>query len=271
MAEAYAAFTGSIPENYDRHLGPVIFVPYAEDLARRVASELKTGSLLEIACGTGILTERLDAALPAGVRITATDLNEPMLAYARKRLGERSRVAWRQADAMALPFGSERFDAVACQFGLMFVPDKAKAVREARRVLVPGGRLALNVWVSLDDHRFGRIAHEKINSFFSFNPPTFYQIPFGFHDPETIRGLLAAEGFEEIALERLSLEGRADSARSFATGLVHGNPTAAAIRDAGLDSEKIVDGVAAELAGQFGDGPMRAPMNALVVTARAAD
>jgi ubiquinone/menaquinone biosynthesis C-methylase UbiE len=271
MTDSNVAFTGSIPENYDRHLGPVIFAPYAEDLARRVASGLKAGSLLEIACGTGILTERLDQTLGSDVRITATDLNEPMIAYARKRLGDRPRIHWKQADAMALPFGSGRFEALACQFGLMFVPDKTRAIREARRVLTPGGRLALNVWCSLDDNPFGRIAHEKINSFFLFNPPTFYQIPFGFHDPETIQGLLAAEGFQDIELERVTLEARAESAHSFATGLVHGNPTATAIHDAGLEPAKIVDGVAAELAREFGEEPLRAPMNALVVTARAAD
>src|SRR5262245_40396331 len=132
-------FSGSIPEFYDEHLGPVIFAPYAEDLAKRVARRVKSGRLLEIACGTGVLTRRLDAALKKAVEIVATDLNADMVARARSKAPASKRIEWRTADAASLPFPDGSFDAVVCQFGLMFVPDKAAAFREARRVLREGG------------------------------------------------------------------------------------------------------------------------------------
>jgi ubiquinone/menaquinone biosynthesis C-methylase UbiE len=155
----HAVFAGTIPEHYDSGLGPVIFVPYADDLCARIAERVRSGRLLEIACGTGLLTSRLDAALPRAVEVTATDLNEGMLDYARSRVPPSDRLVWQVADAAALPFSAESFDALACQFGLMFVPDKATAFREARRVLRPHGLFFFNVWSRLDENAFARLAH----------------------------------------------------------------------------------------------------------------
>ena len=130
MAEDNARFEGSIPELYDRHLGPVIFVPYAEDLARRFA--VNEGPVLEIACGTGILTERLPSRLSSTVRLVATDLNAPMIDYARARLGASQPIEWQTADAASLPLPAASFAAIACQFGLMFVADKEAPFRGSR-------------------------------------------------------------------------------------------------------------------------------------------
>src|SRR5689334_15329638 len=136
MSDQHAAFVGSIPENYDLYLGPCLFEPYANDIARRITVP-ERGSLLEIACGTGIVTRRLRNQLPKSVRITSTDLNEAMLSYAAAKFGPDDSVEWRQADATALPFADSSFEAVVCQFGLMFFPDKLAALREVRRVLAP--------------------------------------------------------------------------------------------------------------------------------------
>ena len=144
MSEANARFLGTIPELYDRHLGPVIFEPYALDLSRRVAAAAPA-SVLEVACGTGILTQQLRAHLPPTAQLVATDLNQPMIDYARAKPGTAIPIHWRPADAAALPFPAASFGAVACQFGLMFVPDKEAAFREARRVLAQGGLFAFNV------------------------------------------------------------------------------------------------------------------------------
>ena len=108
-----------------------------------------SGELLETACGTGILTRALAARLPEAVAITATDLNEPMLDFARLQPSG-GRVAWRQADAQALPFSDGTFDAVVCQFGVMFFPDKQRAYREVFRLLKPGGRFLFSVWDRLE-------------------------------------------------------------------------------------------------------------------------
>ena len=263
-------FDGSIPDAYDRHLGPVIFAPYAEDLARRIAAARLTAPVLEIACGTGILTRRLLAALPSAIRVVATDLNEAMVEAARTTLGRNPRVSLDQADAADLPFEAGSFGAVACQFGMMFVPDKAAAVREARRVLTPNGLFAFNVWGALADNSFARIAHETIGGFFKSDPPLFYQIPFGWHDQRVIRNILVENGFTNVHFDRLALTVESPSARDFAVGLVEGNPVSNAIREAGLPFPPIISAVEEALARAGGDRPFRAPTAAVVVTARAA-
>jgi ubiquinone/menaquinone biosynthesis C-methylase UbiE len=269
MAETNVRFAGTIPELYDRHLGPVIFEPYAADLARRVAVIHIDGPVLETACGTGILTRQLRAHLSPATRLVATDLNEPMLDYARAKLGGAEHTDWRQADAAALPFPPASFAAVVCQFGLMFVPDKPAAFREARRVLVAGGLFTFNVWDSLARNPFGRIAHETIAGFFPTDPPNFYEVPFGFHDPDVLRHLLAAHGFGQVEIERVTLEAYSPSAESFAVGLVKGNPVSIAIQERGVPFDPIVEAVATALARVGGNNPFRSTMQALVVTARA--
>jgi ubiquinone/menaquinone biosynthesis C-methylase UbiE len=262
-------FGGSIPESYERHLGPVIFAPYADDLVRRLLAAHSSGPVLETACGTGILTRRLHDALDPDVAITATDLNEAMIAHARDAVGVARRIVWRQADATNLPFDAGMFGAVVCQFGMMFMPDKNAAVREARRVLNRKGWFGFNVWCGWADNAFGRLAHETITGFFPSNPPTFYQIPFGWNDPKVIEGLLKANGFTRIELTRVTLEAVAESARHFAQGLVEGNPVVHSIRDARLNVAPIIDALAAALAKEGGDKPFRSPMHALVASAYA--
>jgi ubiquinone/menaquinone biosynthesis C-methylase UbiE len=269
MSETNIRFAGTIPELYDRHLGPVIFEPYAADLAHRVAGVQLDGPVLETACGTGILTQQLRTRLASTTHLVATDLNEPMLAYARAKLGEGTQIEWKQADAATLPFPPASFAAVVCQFGLMFVPDKSAAFREARRALSAGGLLAFNVWDSLAHNPFGRIAHETIAEFFPADPPTFYQVPFGFHDAEVLRHLLTVHGFGQVAIERVTLKAHSLSAHSFAIGLVKGNPVSNAIQERGLPFDPIVEAVAAALVHVGGDNPFRSTMQALVVTTRA--
>jgi ubiquinone/menaquinone biosynthesis C-methylase UbiE len=262
---SHAAFVGSIPELYDRHLGPVIFQQYAEDLARRV-KVVKPRTVLESACGTGILTRQLVRTLDPDVQITATDLNEAMIAHAWSALPDARGITWRQADAMFLPFPDRSFDAVANQFGMMFMPDKALAIREARRVLRPGGLFAFNVWGTFAENPFGRIAHTAIAKFFPKNPPTFYLTPFGWNDVDTIGRMMKAEGFERMNAEPVSFTASATSARDFAVGLVEGNPVVHSIREAGIDSGRVIEAVAGELAKHGGEKPFLSSMTALVVT-----
>jgi ubiquinone/menaquinone biosynthesis C-methylase UbiE len=269
MTDANARFTGSIPEHYDRWLGPVLFEPYARDLAARLRVD-DGARVLEIACGTGIVTRRLRERLPAGARLVATDLNEPMLAHARRKLEGMKGIEWRQADAGALPFPPASFDAAVCQFGLMFVPDKAAACREARRVLAPGGTFLFNVWDSLENNRFAKVAHETIAGFFKSDPPTFYQVPFSLSRTDELRALLSGAGFAGIEVEPVALEGRSPSAQELATGLVEGNPVGTSIRErGGISVDEVVRAVAAAVAREYGDRPVRLPLRAFVLTARA--
>jgi len=269
MTDPNAVFAGSIPENYDRHLGPVLFEPYAQDLAML----LKVGDgarVLEVACGTGILTRHLRNRLPAGADLVATDLNQPMIDFARRKLVGMKGIKWQAADACSLPFPKASFDALVCQFGLMFVPDKEVALREARRVLAPGGTCLFSVWDSLERNTFAKVAHETIAGFFPVDPPTFYQVPFSLHRQDALKEMLAGAGFGEIRIEPVSLRGESPDARDLARGLVEGNPTGNTIRERGrVKADDVIQAVAVALAREFGDRPVRIPLHALVATGRA--
>jgi ubiquinone/menaquinone biosynthesis C-methylase UbiE len=267
MAHDLASYVGSIPENYERYRA-TDFEPYADDLAGRVASAGLRGPLLELACGTGILTERLRARLPPSVRIVATDLNPPMLEYARTKRAEMSGVDWQQADAGALPFASGSFDAVLCQFGFMFVPDKAVAFREARRVLVPHGLLAFNVWDSIGTNPSMRVVQQTITSFLG-HEPGFFHVPFALHDRSGLRDAVRSSGFRQIKISTVSIRTVSPSARSLATGIVMGSPASLELQQRGIASEPVIEAAAAALARAFGDRPCETDRRALVVTARA--
>ena len=268
LTERNAQFTGSIPAAYDRFLGPMLFEPYADDLTARLTVP-PTAAVLELACGTGILTGRLRRALPATATLTATDLNEPMLAYARAKVPDAG-ITWQPADAQALPFPDAAFDAVACQFGLMFVPDKPRAFGEVRRALRAHGQFAFNVWLSLAENPFGRIARDTIARYFTGDPPTFYEVPFGFHDESYIRDLLQTAHFGVVSCEQVVLEARSPSAQDAARGLVTGNPILFDVGErATAPPEEIILAVAAALAAEGGAAPLRLPMRALVFVARA--
>jgi ubiquinone/menaquinone biosynthesis C-methylase UbiE len=261
------AFVGSIPENYDRYLGPMLFDPYAADLVARL-NVPENASVLELACGTGIVTRRLRDRLGPGARLVASDLNEAMMGYASGKFGAEEAVEWQQADATDLPFGDQSFDAVVCQFGLMFFPDKERALRETYRVLKPGGVFLFSVWDKIETNYLPHIAHTIIAKFFDDKPPDFYEVPFSFHDPETIKSLIATTGFKQLQLSVLPLEAISASARDAAKGLIHGNPVITAIKE--RDESRVPEieaAVAAAVAAQCGDEPVRGRMQALVCVA----
>jgi ubiquinone/menaquinone biosynthesis C-methylase UbiE len=268
MNEEHAKFAGSIPAAYDRYLGHVFFQPYAEDLAARLQVK-ENGSVLELACGTGILTRELRNRLPATAKLIATDLNEPMFENAAAKFAKGEVVEWQQADACSLPFGDGMFDVVVCQFGIMFVPDKTLAAREAHRVLKPGGLFLFNVWDALEHNELGRIAHETITSYFDKDPPAFYQVPFGYHDRDEIKRVLEEAGFRDIRIEVVEKISGASRAEDAATGLVQGNPVSVAIaeRDPSL-LPVITNAVAEALKSRFGGTDIRARMSAIIVQAR---
>jgi ubiquinone/menaquinone biosynthesis C-methylase UbiE len=267
MSDGHAQFSGSIPTVYDRYLGPLLFQPYAEDLATRLEMN-ENASVLELACGTGILTRVLRNRLPSTVKLTATDLNEPMFRKAAGKFAKGETVEWLQADACSLPFGDQLFDAVVCQFGIMFVPDKALAAREAHRVLKPGGLFLFNVWDSFEHNELTRVAHETVASYFENDPPAFYQLPFGYHDHGEIKNMLEGAGFREVRIEAVEKISAAEKVEDTAKGLVQGTPIAIAIteRDPSLLSV-VTSGVADAIRKRFGEASIRVPMRALVVSA----
>lgn len=261
----HAQFTASIPGNYDRYLGPVIFDPYARDLAGRLPKE--AGRILETACGTGIVTKRLLEVLPAGASILATDLNAAMLEHAHASIGPDPRLVWQVADMCALAYPDKSFTAYVCQFGLMFAPDKDAALREARRVLASGGLLLLNVWDRIDKNPFADITNEVITSFFELDPPTFYQTPFSLHDRAAVRRMLEAAGFTEVRDTMIPIESTAASAEEFARGLVEGNPVSMEIQNRGGSLEEVRQALAERLRARLGDHPVSVPTQAVVFEA----
>ena len=266
MAEKHAAFVGSIPPIYDRCLGPLLFHGFADDIVAGLPG--KTGlRVLETACGTGIVTERLVARLRNAGTVIATDLNEAMVEHARARLAKAG-VEWRQADATSLPFPDESFDAVVCQFGVMFFPDKLRGAREALRVLRPGGVFLFNTWDVMEHNPIVRITHETVATFFPDDPPGFYRVPFSFHDSATIREVLERAGFEKIEGRRVETTGTSPSAHDAATGLIEGNPIYGEIMARRADAlESIKAAVAANIKAELGDHPVRCPLRALVFQA----
>ena len=270
MSDVDKLFAGSIPGLYETYLVPLIFEPYAADLKSRIASRNVT-RVLEIAAGTGVVTRALAAALRPDVGIVATDLNQAMLDQAAA-LGTARPVVWQQADAMALPFANAEFDAVVCQFGAMFFPDKAKAFSEAHRVLKPGGVFLFNVWDRIGENQFADVVTAALESVFPDDPPRFLaRTPHGYHDRTVIARDLANGGFGKPAqIETVAARSRAASPRIPAVAYCQGTPLRNEIeaRDASRLGEA-TDAAADAIARRFGSGPVDGAIQALVITVEA--
>ncbi|SHG08525.1 Ubiquinone/menaquinone biosynthesis C-methylase UbiE [Kaistia soli DSM 19436] len=263
-----AVFAGAIPDLYDRFLVPLIFQTYADDLAERIAAA-RPKRLLEIAAGTGALTRALAARLPADATIIATDLNQPMLDRAIAQQADDKRITFQIADAMALPFEDGGFDVVACQFGVMFFPDKVKAYREALRLLRPGGRYVFNVWDALPANVFAETVTMALGAMFPEDPPLFMaRTPHGHFDQARIRADLTAAGFGSIDMQTVARISHGGSAREVAMTYCQGTPMRAEIetrRPGGL--MEATDKAAEALERRFGSGPIEGAIRAIVVEA----
>jgi len=268
MSETDKVFAGSIPENYDRYMVPLIFEPFAADLARRAAA-LSPSAVLETAAGSGVVTRALAPKLSPGASYIVTDLNQPMLDYAASRQAPDSRITWRQADALALPFENAAFDLVCCQFGAMFFPDRTSGYREARRVLKPGGHFLFNVWDRIEENVFADDVTNALATMFPDDPPRFMaRTPHGYHDTALIRGELEKAGFSRVAIETRAEESRAPSPRHAAVAYCQGTPLRNEIeaRAAGK-LEAATDCAAFAIARRHGDGAIAAKIQAHVIMA----
>jgi ubiquinone/menaquinone biosynthesis C-methylase UbiE len=262
-------FAGSIPKIYEQHLVPLIFEPYAADIAERLRRK-PPARVLEVAAGTGVVTRAMAAALPQ-TAIIATDLNQAMLDQAAA-VGTPRGVEWKTADALQLPFADATFDAVVCQFGVMFFPDKARAYAEARRVLRPGGVYIFNVWDRLAENEFADVITTALAAVFPDDPPRFLaRTPYGYYDRAQIERELRQAGFTNPPqFDTLPARSRAPSAQSPALAYCQGTPLRSEIeaRDAARLAEA-TDAAARAIAQRFGSGAVDGKIQAHVIAVEA--
>jgi ubiquinone/menaquinone biosynthesis C-methylase UbiE len=266
MSGTPIAFSGSIPENYDEHLGTLFFEPYAKDLAARIEA-LQPASILEVACGTGRLTQYLPTSAP-GVKITATDINQAMLDVAAKKVMGPA-VTFSIADGTALPFKDSSYDLIVEQFGVMFYPDKPKAFREAYRVLPPGGVFLFNTWDKMVNIPLIRLTQDVMEEFFPSDTPMYLTIPFSYYNEDEIIRDVKAGGFTDVSIETVKSNGYGPSSRSAAVGLIKGLPTYTAImeREPGK-LDQMIDRLEELLTSRFGEKDIAPELIAFVVTCR---
>jgi ubiquinone/menaquinone biosynthesis C-methylase UbiE len=268
MVATDKVFTGSIPELYQRYLVPLIFEPYALDLAQRV-TKTNPQNVLETAAGTGVVTRAIASVLPGSARMVVTDLNQAMLDVARSGLSQDTRIEWKQADALALPFGDQSFDVVACQFGVMFLPDKQQGFKEAHRVLRPGGQFLFSVWDGIADNEFADVVTESLAQLFPQDPPRFLaRTPHGYHDAESISADLKSAGFTKVAVDEVEYVSKSSSPSDPAVAYCQGTPLRNEIEARGpLRLEEATQHAADALARRFGTGAIEGRIRALVFTA----
>jgi ubiquinone/menaquinone biosynthesis C-methylase UbiE len=262
------AFTGSIPDTYDDYLVPLIFEDSAADLARRVAAG-PAARVLETAAGSGVVTRALAPLLAGDARYCVTDLNPPMLERAKARQGEDARIEWQPADALDLPFETGSFDAVCCQYGVMFFPDRVKGYAEAKRVLRPGGRFLFNVWDSIEHNEFADTVTRVAATLLPGSPPQFLaRTPHGHGNPELIRSELERAGFGSISIEKVTGTSTAPDPAHPAIAYTRGTPMYGELSPHGEAMvQRVADAAAEEIRARFGSGPVSAKIQGYVIEA----
>lgn len=268
MSDSDKVFAGSIPEIYDTFLVPLIFEPYAADLAQRV-TDGPSADVLETAAGSGVVTRALAARLASDARYVVTDLNQPMLDRAKQQQNPDTRITWTQADALELPFEDGKFDVVCCQFGAMFFPDRPAGFREARRVLRPGGRLIFNVWDRIEENEFADIVTKSVSEVFPDAPPVFLaRTPHGYHDTDQIAADVKAAGFGSVEIQTLSEQSHAATAADPAIAYCKGTPLRNEIVSRDPDAlDDVTQRATRAIKDTFGSGPVSGKIQGFVITA----
>ncbi len=270
-SDAGTMFQGAVPDAYEELMVPLFYQPYADDLVARAVA-VEPIDVLELAAGTGVVTRALVGALPEDASIVATDLNSDMLAVAEAvetHAGPDGEVTWRVADAQRLPFDDDSFDLVVCQFGVMFFPDRPGSHAEVRRVLRPGGSYIFSVWDAIGHNAIaGAIdtAFRRVLPDARTNVVT--RVSHGYHDLDRIRADVEAGGLVLTSIDPVDRIAAADSAKVAAAALPNGGPLRVELETYGDDARNEIQALATSLLEEeFGAGPVRTPLRALVVTA----
>ena len=258
-------YAGRAPEYYQRYLVPLLFRPFAAELAD-VAARFRGATLLELACGTGATTQALLDRAPGDALLISTDASRDMLAIAAGRISD-PRVTFRTADASDLPFEDVSFDAAVSAFGAMFYPDRPRAYAEAARVLRRGGTIVLSTWDAHIHNEFARTVHQTVAELFPQDPPPFLLTPYRYTDINLIRSELEQAGFDNIHVRVERKQTRAPNAQYVAKGLILGTPLAEQITARTNDPDAVVAAAASRLATQYGDPDCTAMTQAILVEA----
>ena len=264
-----ANFSGSMPGHYDRYLGPAWFDALGRDLASRLPAK-PPGDVLELACGTGLVTAHLRDRLDPSVRLVATDISASMVDYAREKLEARKGIEFREADALKLPFGDGEFGAVVCAFGAMYFPDKEAGLREIRRVLKPHGVLLFNVFDRKEENPCSKACGQLFEELFPGDKAAQFDTPYSLADPVLLRKLAEGAGFDSIVIATKKVAIGGVSARDVATGQIRGSPRVTLVEQRGIPADEVVERLAKKLAAIGGADPFRSHAQCFVVEARAA-
>jgi len=256
---------------YEEFLVPAMFAPFAERLVDR-AGVARGAAVLDVACGTGVVTRA--AARRAGPvgSVIGADLGEPTLAVARSRaVGEAAApIDYLRADAAELPFGDDDFDVLLCQQGLQFFPDRAAALAEMRRVLKAEGILAIATWKDIERSPFIAIV-DALGAHVGAEAAAMMRSPFGLGDASELAQAIAAAGFRDVVVEDETIECTWASHPEFARLAIEAGPVASSFAAADAAArDRVIEEVAGRLApNATADGRLRMAMTSNVALARA--
>ena len=254
---------GQTATHYDQFFGPLYFEPYAIEVAKRI-DPAGVAVALEIAAGTGRVTRHIRERILPSAKLIASDISAEMLAVAKKKLGHLD-INWQTIDAQQLPFSDNCIDLVICCFGYMFVPDKPTAFAEAYRVLRPGGHFLFTTWDKLENNPASYTSRCIAKQYLEDPLPASYDLATYMSDERGIRSLLQNAGFSKLSVEKVKLPSVSPTAKEAALGFVQGGSVYDEVRKSKPGSiEEIKTRLEKELAGQFGDAPMIAPISALI-------
>jgi ubiquinone/menaquinone biosynthesis C-methylase UbiE len=255
--------TATDAELYDQYLGPMFFEPYAIEIASRIEPS-STQVALELAAGTGRVTRHLRHRLSLPAKLIASDISEDMLRVAKEKLKDEN-IDWQIIDAQQLPFETNSIDLVVCCFGLMFVPDRLKAVSEVYRVLRTGGMFIFSTWDKLETVGASSVYRNIVKQYLTGPLPPSYDLPTSMHDESIIKPLLLDAGFSKISIEKVSKQSYCSSAKEAAEGLTMRGAIYHEIMSRNPESiGEIKNLVEKELSEKYGAAPMIAPMSAVI-------
>ena len=268
MAEQHfgKAYGGNPPANYERFFVPAIGAPVATDLIRHAA--LRPGErVLDVACGTGVVARLASQQVGATGTVAGLDINPGMLAVARSATPPGMSIEWHEASAEAMPLDDASYDVVLCQMGIQFMPEKHAALREMRRVLVPGGRLILNV--TGPTPRPLTIMREALAQHIGAEAAGFVNQVFSLHDTAEVENLVGGAGFHDVSVQSDTKRLRHPAPTEFLWQYVQSTPLAVAVAQVDDDRREAFErDVVAQWQEFVEDRALVVPVRMVVATAR---